>query len=109
MTNQSFGPLRDDFTHEDQHFFPSSVWWGSANWTTASANHLETGFWSRDHELAKHPREFVSDVIRFSERWETSSNEPAPVFSAVDYDTEAMAEYLAEFGPFGEDSDDFEE
>jgi hypothetical protein len=31
------------------------------------------------------------------------------VFSAVDYDTEAMAEYLAEFGPFGEDSDDFEE
>jgi hypothetical protein len=45
-----YGP---DFgmTDERLEFRPTAVWWGSANWTEGSRNHLEVGFLSHDAEL----------------------------------------------------------
>ena len=43
------------------------VWWGSANWTESSSDHLEVGFVSHDAELIDAATDFVADVIAFSE------------------------------------------
>ncbi len=55
-----------------------SLWWGSANWTTASPQHLETGFWSDDEALVAHAKDFVSSVIAFSEPWDSAAVGPEP-------------------------------
>jgi hypothetical protein len=40
---------------------------GSANWTLASANHVEFGATTDDKELAGNALRFLADVIRLSE------------------------------------------
>lgn len=103
------GELRwaeDDFGSEDLHFFRQSVWWGSANWTAASANHLEVGFWSDDPALVGHMTSFVESVIAFSEPWDSLAEGPEPDLASVEFDDDALREYMAEFGPFSDGDED---
>jgi len=88
----------DDFGQEDRHFFPTSVWWGSANWTGAAAQHLEVGSWVEDQALARHATDFLSDVLMFSEPGESIEDAPTPSLMPIEYDDEASAEYAAEYG-----------
>jgi hypothetical protein len=62
-----------DYGHPDYgsderlEFQPTAVWWGSANWTEGSRNHLEVGSVTYDAEFMSAATDFVSDVIAFSE------------------------------------------
>jgi hypothetical protein len=48
-------------------FWPSSVWWGSANLTRQSRQHLELATWSSEPSLVLTAAHFVVDVIAVSE------------------------------------------
>jgi hypothetical protein len=96
----------DEVGRELQIFSPDSVWWGSANWTSESKNHLEVGSWVADQGLARDARDFVSSVIQFSESWESVAEDPEPDLVRIDYDFEALADYAAEWGPWEDPDDD---
>jgi hypothetical protein len=84
----------DDFGHEHHWFKPTSVWWGSANWTGTSRSHLEMGVWSEDVALAREATAFLDDLIGFSEPLTSAAPNPEADLVAVDYDSEAMWEAL---------------
>ena len=75
---------------------PLSVWMGSANWTWPSTRHLEFGAWSRDQELAQSALDFVTDVIRASEPFDSLAVEPTPELVEGRWDDDAFAELAAE-------------
>ncbi|KZS67816.1 hypothetical protein A4G28_26990 [Mycobacterium ostraviense] len=88
----------EDFGHpdygSDEHlrFRPTAVWWGSANWTEKSSNHLEVGFVSHDAELIDAATDFVADVIAFSEPFDSACAGPEPNMLGYEVDDAAMWE-----------------
>jgi len=92
---EKFGP-DDSLYTEELVFTPSSVWWGSANWTRGAEFHIEFGCWSDDPDFTEHATEFVSDVVRFSEPIESTTVGPEPDLVTVVIDDEAMAEAAME-------------
>ncbi len=91
---------------EDLFFFSRSVWWGSANWTKGSTNNLEIGLWSDDKTLVDQSKRFVESVIEFSEPWDSTAESPDSNLRSIEFDDEAFAEYMAEYGGFPHDEDD---
>jgi hypothetical protein len=58
---------------------PTSVWWGSANLTYGSREHLEFATWSNDPALTRTAWRFVTDVIGLSEPFtDATAMEPTP-------------------------------
>jgi hypothetical protein len=79
-------------TDERLKFRPMALWWGSANWTGGSANHLEVGFLSHDAELIDAATDFVADVIAFSEPLGSEWAGPEPNMLSYEVDDAAMYE-----------------
>jgi hypothetical protein len=74
-------------------------WLAGIDPTAGSGKHLEAGFWSDDRALVEHMTRFVEAVISFSEPWGSGTVGPEPDLVSVEFDDEAIAEYLAEWGP----------
>lgn len=87
-----------DFGHPDYgsderlEFQPTAVWWGSANWTEGSRNHLEVGSVTYDTEFGSAATDFVSDVIAFSEPLSSDCAGPEPNTLSYEIDNAAMWE-----------------
>jgi hypothetical protein len=66
---------------------PSSVWWGSANLTWASREHIEFATWSTDAMLVHTAWHFVTQVIALSEPYtELTMTRPTPqLVDTADY------------------------
>jgi hypothetical protein len=88
----------EDYGHPDYgsdeqvKFRPTAVWWGSANWTETSPNHLEVGFVSHDAKLIDAATDFVADVIAFSEPFDSDCAGPEPNMLGYEVDDAAMWE-----------------
>ena len=80
----------------DDHLTPLRVWMGSANWTRGTLRHLEFGAWSHDRALAKTALEFITDVIRASEPFDSTAVAPTPELVEGTWDNDAFAEMAAE-------------
>ncbi len=93
---------------EDLFFFSRSVSWGSANWTKGSANNLEIALWSYDKTLVEQSKKFAESLIEFSEPWDSTAESPDPNLRSIEFDDEAFAEYMAEYGGFPDDEDNEE-
>ncbi len=80
-----------DYGSDEQlKFRPMALWWGSANWTEGSLNHLEFGFVSYDAGLLDAATDFVADVIAFSEPLGSECAGPEPNMLGYDVDDAAM-------------------
>jgi len=75
---------------------PVSVWMGSANWTTASAYHLESGLWTTDPALLEAAFDYITAVIKISEPADSQAVHPSPEPVQAEWDDAAFAEVLAE-------------
>jgi hypothetical protein len=79
-------------------FEPKRLWISSANFTRASRASLEFGFWTEDGALMAGTRRFLIRLIASSEPINAESDVLDPEFVPVQYDDEAMAAALAEYG-----------
>jgi hypothetical protein len=69
------GPMGEDWAG----VMPRSVWWGSANLTQPSREHIEFATWSTDNMLVNYAWRFVTDVIALSEPLtDVMMNTPTP-------------------------------
>jgi hypothetical protein len=93
---------------EELFFFSRSVWGEARTGRKGSANNLEIALWSDDKTLVEQSKSFVESVIEFSEPWDSTAESPDPNLRTVEFDDEAFAEYLAEYGGFPDDEDDEE-
>jgi len=90
--------LLKDYGHPDYgsdeqlEFQPMSAWWGSANWTDGSLNHLEIGTVTSDPAFLTAATDFVADVIAFSEPWGSEHASPEPNLLSYEVDDAAMWE-----------------
>ena len=75
------------------------LWWGSANWTEGSSNHLEAGLDSHDAELIDAATDFVADVIAFSEPFGSPCAGPEPNMLSCKVDEAAMWEAAEAIAP----------
>jgi hypothetical protein len=75
---------------------PVSVWLGSANWTKASAYHLEFGLWTTDPALLEAALDYITAVIKISEPADSHAVQPSPELVQAEWDDAAFAEVLAE-------------
>jgi hypothetical protein len=80
----------DEFPEERLWFRPQRVWWGSANLTTFSQSHLEMGTLSDDPDLVKHAFDYVVDLIRLSEPFDSVTFWPTPDLTEGTWDDEAF-------------------
>lgn len=92
----------DDGPQVEEGFVEAtSVWWGSANLTDKSANHLEVGFWCDDPELLRNALGFMDDLLAFSEPADSLCPGPEPNLLHVEWDDDAMWEAVADDWPDG--------
>ncbi|VBA38775.1 hypothetical protein LAUMK191_05669 [Mycobacterium attenuatum] len=77
---------------ERLEFQPMAVWWGSANWTEGSRNHLEVGSVTNDAKFLSAATDFVADVIAFSEPLGSDCAGPEPNMLRCEVDDAAMWE-----------------
>ncbi|OMC26433.1 hypothetical protein A5738_02885 [Mycobacterium colombiense] len=107
---ESFGPDFAPDYDEECRFIPQRVWFGSANWTEAARNHLETGFACDDAQLVEEATSFIAEMIAFSEPVDSASVGPEPNLVQVEYDEDAIAQAAAErqFDDYNEDDYDVE-
>lgn len=95
----------DELTWTERLMFrPDRVWWGSANFTTFSGSHLEMGTLSDDPALLEHALDYLIDLIRLSEPFDSVSYWPTPDLAAGTWDDDAFAELAAEV--YGDDEDE---
>lgn len=88
----------DEFPDWGVHFRfkPQLAWLGSANWTKGATQHLEFGLWTTDPSLVDYTFQFVLDVIRFSEPFDTTTDHPEPELVDAEWDEGAFREAAAE-------------
>lgn len=90
---------------EYQEFIPELAWFGSANWTIPAAKqHLEMGAFTTDRAFVRGCLDYVSRVVLESEPLGSAAPTKTPELQPVEYDDDAFAEYLAEFGWGEEDA-----
>lgn len=80
----------------DELFTPVAAWTGSANWTYMSAKHLEIGLWTEDPAFCAQAWRFVSDVIAFSEPFDSRAAGPEPTLVPATWDNDAFVEVMRE-------------
>ena len=91
-----------------EYLEPVSVWLGSANWTKASADHLEFGLWIADPALLEATLDYITAVIKISEPPSSNAARPSPELVQAEWDDAAFAEALAEM-EVDRLADDFED
>ena len=79
-------------------FRPHKLWVGSPNFTNSSRLSLEMGIWTTDPALLAAAQDWLLALIEISEPIESSSDHLEPEYLPVDYDDDAMREYMAETG-----------
>jgi hypothetical protein len=77
-------------------FTPLRLWVSSANFTRASRDNLEFGFWTEDSQLVQGAERFLVNLMGASERLDPDSDRPEPDLTPVEYDDAAMVEACAE-------------
>lgn len=87
-----------EFGEEVPMFVPKRTWLGSANWTVSASRHLEYGIWCDDPALMGNTRQFLVDVLRFSEAAGSAAIGPEPQLVDIEFDDDAFREYVAEHG-----------
>ncbi|MYT18473.1 hypothetical protein YWIDRAFT_08197 [Streptomyces sp. SceaMP-e96] len=79
-------------------FRPERLWVGSANATERSRYNLEFGMWLDDPQALKAAQTFLVQLMAHSEALDPDSDLFQPELLPVDFDDEAFAEYVAEYG-----------
>ncbi|MGH3556307.1 MAG: hypothetical protein ACRDTK_02100 [Mycobacterium sp.] len=80
-----------DYGSDERLEFQATVaWWGSANWTEGSRNHLEVGAVTNDAKFLSAATDFVADVIAFSEPLGSDCAGPEPNMLSYEIDDAAM-------------------
>lgn len=77
-------------------FSPRRLWVSSANFTYASRQSLEFGYWTEDEVLVGAVERFLLGLIGASEDIESVADAVNPELARVEYDDAAMAEAWAE-------------
>ena len=77
-------------------FQPFRLWISTANFTKASRNNLEFGYWTEDSALLEGAERFLVKLMRSSEPLDPAADHFEPELVPVEYDDEAMAEAMAE-------------
>lgn len=77
-------------------FRPQRLWIGSANFTKSSRSSLEMGLWTSDPELLAAARDWLLSLIAISEPLGTGSDSLEPELVPIEYDHDAIIEYLRE-------------
>ncbi|WP_247699115.1 MULTISPECIES: hypothetical protein [unclassified Streptomyces] len=79
-------------------FRPERLWVGSANATARSRHNLEFGMWLDDPQALEGAQTFLVQLMAHSEALDPDSDLFQPELLPVDFDDEAFAEYVAEYG-----------
>lgn len=79
-------------------FRPERLWVGSANATERSRYKLEFGMWLDDPQALEAAQTFLVQLMAHSEALDPDSDLFQPELLPVDFDDEAFAEYVAEYG-----------
>ncbi|MFD4976263.1 hypothetical protein [Streptomyces sp. NPDC058424] len=80
-------------------FRPERLWVGSANGTHRSRSSLEFGMWLDDPQALQAAEAFLVQLMAHSEALDPDSDLFEPELLPVDFDDEALADYLAEYSP----------
>jgi hypothetical protein len=78
-------------------FRPQRLWLSSANGTASSRRNLEFGLWIDDVDLLRAAKDFLTQVLRYSEGLDPDAHDLEPDLVAPDYDDEAFAETVAAY------------
>ena len=79
-------------------FHPERLWVGSANATERSRYNLEFGMWLDDPQALEAAQTFLVQLMAHSEALDPDSDLFQPQLLPVDFDDDAFAEYVAEYG-----------
>lgn len=96
----------DEWGRESGGLRPICSWVGSANWTVKASKHLETGAWIHDRSFSDTALDFVLSLIGISEPLGSQMVCPDPEYAEVDLDVDAIGDYVAQFGRWGEYGDE---
>lgn len=87
-------------------FTPLRLWISSANFTRASRQSLEFGFWTENSALVERAEQFLVTAMRYSEGLDPEADLFEPDLAPVEYDPVAFGEVLEEMKwDDGEDED----
>lgn len=87
-------------------FRPRQLWVGSANFTRNSRSSLEMGMWTSDPGMLATARQWLLSLIAISEPLGTGSDSMQPELVPVDYDHDAMVEYMREAAAYSDWDDE---
>jgi len=87
-------------------FRPQRLWIGSANFTKSSRSSLEMGMWTTDPDMLAAARQWLLSLVAISEPLGTGSDSMQPELVPVEYDHDAMVEYMREAAAYSEWDDD---
>lgn len=93
------GEGEGEFGEEMLYFEPRKVWLGSANFTVNSRRSLEFGLWTSDPSILELVRQFLTDLLSYSELLDSYYAHPMPERIRFEFDDEAMREALREREP----------
>jgi hypothetical protein len=85
------GHLGDFYTFE-----PRQVWLGSSNLTRNARRNLEFGIWTDDPSLLAHTKKYLSNLLTYTEPFDSYRAHPEPELVPYEFDEEAMAEAAAD-------------
>lgn len=87
-------------------FRPQRLWIGSANFTKSSRSSLEMGIWTTDPDVLAAARQWLLSLVAISEPLGTGSDSIQPELVPVEYDHDAMIEYMREAAAYSEWAED---
>lgn len=87
-------------------FRPQRLWIGSANFTKSSRASLEMGMWTIDPGMLAAARQWLLSLIAISEPLGTGSDSMQPELVPVEYDHDAMVEYMREVAAYSDWDED---
>jgi hypothetical protein len=87
-------------------FRPRRLWLGSANFTKSSRSSLEMGMWTSDPAMLAAARDWLLSMVAISEPLGLGEDLMAPELLPVEYDDDAIVEYLREVGGWPVDDED---
>lgn len=79
-------------------FRPRRLWVGSANFTKSSRSSLEMGIWTTDPAMLAAARTWLLSLVAISEPLGAGADVMEPELLPVEYDDDAIREYLSEVG-----------
>ena len=87
-------------------FRPQRLWIGSANFTKSSRASLEMGMWTTDPGMLAAARQWLLSLVAISEPLGTGSDSMQPEFVPVEYDHDAMVDYMREVAAYSDWDED---